>query len=217
MDARETIARRAALEVNDGEVVNLGFGMPLACADYIPAGVEVILQSENGCLMTGPTPKLGDQDADNGNAGGMPITLLKGAAIFDIAESFCIIRGGHVNTAILGALEVDQHGNIANWSMPGRSPGMGGAMDLVYGAQKVVAILQHQDKNGNSKILKDCQLPLTGLAAVNIIVTEKAVFKVTEDGLVLEEAAAGLTPDDIRAITQADFVVADDFCDYRLS
>ncbi len=217
MDTREVIARRAALELGDGEIVNLGFGMPLKVADYIPHGVEVILQSENGCLMTGPTPKRGEENGDNGNAGGMPLTLLKGASIFDIATSFGIIRGGHVNTTVLGALEVAQNGDLANWSMPGRSPGMGGAMDLVVGAKKVVVILQHTDKKGNSKILKECTLPLTAKAAVHVIITEQAVFHVTPDGLVLKEAIAGKTPEDIRAITEADFTVAPDFCEYRMS
>lgn len=217
MDVKEKLARRAALEVSNTEIVNLGFGMPLAVADYIPKGVEVVLQSENGCLMTGPTPALGEQDANNGNAGGMPITLLKGASIFDIATSFGIIRGGHVNTAILGALEVDQTGNIANWSMPGRSPGMGGAMDLVVGAKKIVVIIQHIDKNGNSKVLKECRLPLTGKGVVDVIITEQAVFHVTPAGLVLKEAADGKTPDDIRKITEAEFTVAPDFCEYRFN
>lgn len=220
MDYREMIARRAALELNDGEVVNLGFGMPTAVANYIPSGVNVILQSENGCLLFGPTPKLGQQDADNGNAGGQPITLLPGAAVFDLATSFSIIRGGHVDTTILGALEVDQEGNIANWAMvlaPGKySPGMGGAMDLVGGARKVVAVLQHVDKKGQSKILKQCYLPLTGKGVVQVIVTDQAVFHVTPQGLVLKEIAAGLTEQDIRDITEAKFSVADDVRPYRV-
>ena len=217
MDTREIIARRAALEVSNGEIVNLGFGMPLKVADYIPRDVSVILQSENGCLMMGPTPKRGEENADNGNAGGMPLTLLKGASIFDISTSFGIIRGGHVNTTVLGALEVAQKGDLANWSMPGRSPGMGGAMDLVVGAKKVVAILQHTDKQGNSKILKECSLPITGQAVVDVIITEQAVFNVTPEGLVLIEAIAGKTPEDIKAITDADFTVSPDFCEYRMS
>lgn len=216
MDFREMIARRAALELSDGEVVNLGFGMPTAVANFIPAGVEVILQSENGCLLFGPTPKSGEQDADVANAGGMPITLLPGASLFDIAASFGIIRGGHVDTAILGALEVDQNGSIANWSMPGRSPGMGGAMDLVTGARKIVAVLQHTDKKGSSKILKECTLPLTGRAAVDVIITDKAVFQVTADGLVLTEVAPGASVEDIKAITEAEFTVAPNLCQYRI-
>lgn len=219
MDAKDTIARRAALELSDGEVVNLGFGMPTAVANYIPEGVNVILQSENGCLLFGPTPKLGEQDADVANAGGQPISLLPGASIFDLSTSFCIIRGGHVDTTILGALEVDQEGNIANWAMPiapGRySPGMGGAMDLVGGARKVVATLQHNDKRGGSKVMKKCSLPLTGKGVLDVIITDKAVFQVTPDGLVLKEVAAGLTVDDIRSMTEAEFTVAADVCAYR--
>ena len=220
MDAKDMIARRAALELSDGEFVNLGFGMPTAVANYIPAGINVILQSENGCLMFGPTPKIGQQDADVANAGGQPITLMPGASIFDIATSFCIIRGGHVDTTILGALEVDQEGSIANWAMPlapGRySPGMGGAMDLVGGAKKVVATLQHNDKKGNSKVMKNCSLPLTGKSVLDVIITDKAVFHVNSNGLVLKEIAAGLTADDIRAITEAEFTVAPDVCEYRV-
>lgn len=214
------IARRASFELSDGEVVNLGFGMPTAVANFIPRGISVILQSENGCLLFGPTPRLGQQDADVANAGGQPISLLPGASIFDLATSFCIIRGGHVDTTILGALEVDQEGNIANWAMPiapGRySPGMGGAMDLVGGARKVVAMLQHSDKKGGSKVMKKCALPLTGKGVLDVIITEKAVFHVTPGGLVLKEMVAGLTVDDVRAITEADFTVAADLCEYRL-
>lgn len=219
MDAKDIIARRAALELSDGEFVNLGFGMPTAVANHIPANVNVILQSENGCLLFGPTPKLGQQDADIANAGGQPITLLPGASIFDISTSFCIIRGGHVDTTILGALEVDQEGSIANWAMPiapGRySPGMGGAMDLVGGAKKVVATLQHNDKKGNSKVMKKCALPLTGKGVLDVIITDKAVFHVSPDGLILKEIAAGLTADDIRQITEAEFTIAPDVCGYR--
>lgn len=220
MDFREMIARRAALELSDGEVVNLGFGMPTAVANYIPPGVDVILQSENGCLLFGPTPKQGQQDADDGNAGGQPISLQPGASIFDLTTSFSIIRGGHVDTTILGALEVDQQGNIANWAMPiapGKySPGMGGAMDLVGGARKVVATLQHNDKKGASKVLKECQLPLTGKGVVDVIITDKAVFAVSAAGLVLKEVASGFTVADIRELTEADFTVGDDLCEYRL-
>lgn len=220
MDYREMIARRAALELSDGEVVNLGFGMPTAVANFIPQGVNVILQSENGCLMFGPTPKRGEQDADIANAGGQPISLLPGASIFDLSTSFSIIRGGHVDTTILGALEVDQEGNIANWAMPlapGKySPGMGGAMDLVGGARKVVATLQHNDKKGSSKVMRQCLLPLTGKGVVDVIITDKAVFQKTADGLVLKEVAPGLTVDDIRNCTDAEFLVADDVCEYRL-
>jgi 3-oxoacid CoA-transferase B subunit len=220
MESKDIIAQRAALELADGEVVNLGFGIPTAVANHIPKGINIILQSENGCLMFGPTPRLGRQDADVANAGGQPISLLPGASVFDLSVSFSIIRGGHVDTTILGALEVDQQGNIANWAMPvapGRyAPGMGGAMDLVGGARKVVAVLQHADKHGRSKVLKQCSLPLTGRAAVDVIITDKAVFRVTPEGLLLTEVLAGLTVDDIRSMTDADFQVAPDLCEYRV-
>jgi acetate CoA/acetoacetate CoA-transferase beta subunit len=221
MDAKEMIARRAALELSDGEVVNLGIGIPTAVANYLPRGVNVILQSENGCLMFGPTPDLGEEDADFANAGAQPITLLPGAAIFDLATSLCIIRGGHVDSTILGALEVDQEGSIANWAMPiapGQySPGMGGAMDLVGGARKVIAVLAHCDKNGVSKVLKKCTLPLTGKSVVKTIITDKAVFDVDRGQLLLKEKVPGMTLDNLCAVTAADFTVSPDLCDYRLN
>lgn len=220
MDFRIQIARRAALELVDGAVVNLGFGMPTAAANFIPDGVNVILQTENGALCFGPTPKLGEQNTDIANAGGQPITLLPGACIFDSATSFGIIRGGHVDATILGALEVDQEGNIANWAMPvapGKyAPGMGGAMDLVTGARKVVAILQHVDKKGGSKVMKKCSLPLTGKGVVDVIITEKAVFQVSPQGLILKEKVADLTVEQIREMTEAEFTVASDLCEYRI-
>jgi 3-oxoacid CoA-transferase B subunit len=217
MDSREMISRRAALELQDGEVVNLGFGMPMAVVNFIPKDRNVVLQSENGCFLFGPTPKLGQQDSDVANAGSMPITLRPGASAFDFATSFGIIRGGHVSSAILGALEVDQEGSIANWSMPGRSPGMGGAMDLVVGARKIIAVLLHADKSGASKILKKCTLPLTGKGVVKVIITEKAVFQVTPEGLVLRELVAGLSLDGLKEITEAEFTTAPDLCAYRLA
>ena len=210
------ICRRAALELEDGDVVNLGFGMPLGVANFIPPAVDVLLQSENGCFRFGPTPRLGHQDSDTANAGSMPITLLPGASVFDLCTSFGIIRGGHVTTAILGALEVDEEGSIANWSMPGRSPGMGGAMDLVAGARKIIAILQHTDKNGESKVLKRCTLPLTGKGTVRVIITDKAVFEVTPEGLLLKELVPDLDPEGLRLITHASFTVAPDLRPYRL-
>jgi 3-oxoacid CoA-transferase B subunit len=221
MNMREMMARRAALELTNGEVVNLGFGIPLAVAEYLPQDVQVILQTENGALSFGPMPQLAETDSDFTNAGSLPITLLPGATLFDLATSFSIIRGGHVDTTILGALEVDQHGNIANWARPlapGRfAPGMGGAMDLVGGARKVVVTLQHNDKQGNSKVLKICTLPLTGLGRVDVIITEKAVFQVTPQGLLLQEIAEGYSPKDIRSCTEADFLVAPTCCAYRLA
>ena len=220
MDAKEMIARRAALELSDGEVVNLGLGIPVGVANYMPAGVNVILQGENGSLLFGPTPKLGQQDADVTNAGGKPVRLLPGASVFDLATSFCIIRGGHVDTTILGALEVDQEGNIANWAVPVApdryAPGMGGAMDLVGGVRKVVATLQHCDKEGNSKVMKRCTLPLTGKGVLDVIITDKAVFDVTSAGLVLREVAPGLSVEDIKAVTEAEFAVASDLREFRL-
>ena len=219
MEPRELIARRAAKELRNGQVVNLGIGIPTGVANYLPQDVQLVLQSENGCLMFGPTPSLGQQDADTANAGGQPITLLPGAAVFDLITSFGIIRGGYVDATILGALEVDQEGSIASWARPlapGKyTPGMGGAMDLVEGARKVIVTLLHSSKSG-SKILKKCSLPVTGRGVVDMIVTEKAVFQVTPDGLVLTEIADGLTVDDIRAITEADFTVTDDLLAYQV-
>ena len=220
VDAREMIARRAAKELSDGQVVNLGIGMPTAVANYLPADVELNLQSENGCLLFGPTPTLGSEDPDVANAGAQPISLVPGASVFDLATSFTIIRGGYVDATILGALEVDQEGNIANWALPlapGKfAPGMGGAMDLLFGARKVVVALEHSGKGG-SKILKRCRLPITGKGVVDVIVTEKAVFEVTPDGLVLTEMREGLTVDDIRSITEADFVVSENVRLYQVS
>lgn len=219
MDAREVIARRAAKELSDGQVVNLGIGIPTGVANYLPEGVELTLQSENGCLLFGPTPRLGDEDPDLANAGAQPISLLPGASVFDLATSFSIIRGGHVDITMLGALEVDQEGSIANWARPlapGKfAPGMGGAMDLLFGARKVVVTVEHSGKRG-SKILKRCRLPITGKSVVDVIITEKAVFEVTDDGLVLTEVLEGLTVDDIRKITEADFVVAENLGRYQL-
>ncbi|MGA2733238.1 MAG: 3-oxoacid CoA-transferase subunit B [Syntrophobacteraceae bacterium] len=220
MNEREMIARRAALELEDGAVVNLGIGIPTAVANYIPEGVEVTMHAENGVLAYGATPEVGRQDPDVFNAGAQPITLLPGAAIFDLSTSFGIIRGGHVDTVILGTLEVDQKGNLANWArelVPGKyGPGMGGAMELVSKARKVVVVTQHNVKNGESKILKECTLPLTGKGVVNVIVTEKAVFNVTPQALVLKEIAPGITVGELRAITDAEFIVAEDLCEYRL-
>jgi len=217
--SKELIAQRGALELKDGQVVNLGFGTPTLVANYVPEEVNVILQSENGCLMFGAKPEYGKQDADLANAGSQPITLLPGASIFDLATSFAIIRGGHVDVTILGALEVDQEGNISNWAhpvAPGRyAPGMGGAMDLVGGAKSVVATLLHTDKKGASKVLKKCTLPITGAKVLTKIITDKAVFDVTPQGLVLIEVLEGLNADDIKAMTDAEFTVSPDLCAYR--
>lgn len=215
MNDRDKMSKRAGLELVGASVVNLGFGMPVNVANFIPEGVEVQLETENSALGMGPTPKLGEQDSDNANAAGFPITLLPGASIFDVGVSFGIIRGGHVDVAILGALEVDQEGSIANWSMPSRSPGMGGAMDLVAGAKKIVIMLTHTNKAGESKILKKCTLPLTGYGVVDMIITEKAVFQLEDGKMFLKEKVPELSVEDIRAITEAEFEVAEDLQDYQ--
>lgn len=217
MNSREKIARRAALELNDGNVVNLGHGIPVGVANYVPDDVEVILQTENGALNMGPTPKWGEQCSDDGNASGLPITLKPGAAIFDVGVSFGIIRGSHVDVSILGSLEVDQEGSLANWTMPGFSPGMGGAMDLVACARKIVVVMNHNNKDGTSKFLKKCTLPLTGHGVVNRLVTDKAVFEFGPDGPVLIEKDPGLTVEELRGETDAVFIVSPYLCDYRMS
>lgn len=208
MNARELIARRIAKEFKDGMVVNLGFGMPTMAANYIPEGTNVVLQTENGGLLFGPKPSRDEADPDLANAGGEPITMLPGASSFDIAFSFCIIRGGHVDATVLGALEVDQAGNIANWKIPGKFvPGMGGGMDLLVGAKKVITALSHTDKKGNPKILKKCTLPLSAAGVVDLIITEKAVIEVTKDGLVLKEVAPGITVQEVIEKTEADLII----------
>lgn len=211
MDSREIIARRIAKEFKEGMVANLGFGMPTMAANYLPEGTSITLQSENGALRFGATPKRGEADPDLGNSGGAPITLLPGASTFEMDLSFAIIRGGHVDLTALGALEVDQEGNIANWKIPGAfAPGMGGAMDLLVGAKYVIASLNHSDKKGNSKILKKCTLPLSAAKCVNLIITEKAVMEVTDKGLVLKEVGPGLTVEDVVKCTDADLIIPDD-------
>lgn len=212
MENREFITRRIAREFKDGDVVNLGIGMPTMVANYIPEGVQVILQSENGLLGLGPKAEGDAIDPNITDAGGGFVTVLKGASFFDSSTSFGIIRGGHVNDTVLGALEVDQEGNLASWMIPGKKvTGMGGAMDLVVGARNVIIAMEHQNKNGESKILKKCRLPLTAAGQVNMIVTEKAVFEIVKGtGLVLKEIAPELTIEDIRISTEADFVVSED-------
>ncbi|QJW45251.1 CoA transferase subunit B [bacterium BFN5] len=207
MDAKTIIAKRVSQEFQDGYVVNLGIGIPTLAADHLPEGVSVILQSENG--FVGLAPLEGTPIPDLVNAGGKPVSIIPGGAVFDSAMSFSIIRGGHVDVTVLGALEVDQEGNLANWMVPGKLvPGMGGAMDLVSGAKKVIVAMEHTAKDGVPKILKKCTLPLTGKGVVDLIITNLCVFAVTKEGLVLKEIAPAVTVDDVRVKTEADFVVA---------
>jgi len=202
---REVIAKRVAQELKDGDVVNLGIGLPTLVANYIPEGIDVTLQSENGFVGIGPAPAEGEEEKDLVNAGGLHVTVLPGAAFFD--SSFGIIRGGHVDATVLGALEVDQEGNLANWMIPGKKvPGMGGAMDLVVGAKKVIVAMEHTAK-GTAKILKKCTLPLTAAHQVNLIVTEMAVMEVTSEGLVLRELGPESTIEDVKNATLADLII----------
>ena len=209
LDKRERIVKRIARELRDGFYVNLGIGLPTLIANYVPAAMDVILQSENGMLGIGPYPVEGCEDVDLINAGKETITELAGTAYFSSADSFAMIRGGHVDLSVLGAMEVDELGNLANWMIPAKMiKGMGGAMDLVAGARRVIIAMEHATKEGLPKILKKCTLPLTGVKVVDTIVTEMAYMRVTPEGLLLEEIALGLTVDDVQQATKAKLIVS---------
>ena len=208
-EMKQFIAKRVAKLLHDGDVVNLGIGLPTVVANYLPKGANIFLQSENGFLMVGPAPLEGEEDMRIVNAGGQCVTILPGGVFFDSATSFGIIRGGHVDMTVLGALQVDEKGNLANWMVPGKMvPGMGGAMDLVTGAKKVIVAMNHTAK-GSHKILKECTLPLTAVNAVDLIITEMGVMEVTNKGLVLTEINPAFTVEDVQNATGATLIISE--------
>ncbi|MBQ6900065.1 MAG: CoA transferase subunit B [Firmicutes bacterium] len=211
MDNKEKIARRAARFLKDGELVNLGIGIPTLVGNFVDENTEVLLQSENGFIGLGPAPEPGKEEKDVVNAGGHPVTMVTGGSCFDSNMSFALIRGGHVSTTMLGAFEVDQEGSIANWMIPGKKvPGMGGAMDLLVGAKTVIITMEHTTKNGEPRILKKCTLPLTAKNVVDYVVTELCVIHFTDEGLVLEEVAEGVTVEEVIAKTEAELIIPEE-------
>jgi acetate CoA/acetoacetate CoA-transferase beta subunit len=210
-ETRCIIAARAARELRDGEVTNLGAGIPMLVANYLPEGMDVIIQAENGIVGAGPVSPPGTEEPDRRNAGNLPVTLLPGGCYVDSATSFGMIRGGHIDATMIGTLQVDEEGNIANYEMPGRKIGMGGAMDLVTGAREVFVLTEHVCKDGSPKLLRRCTLPLTGAGECDVIITERALFRRAPGcGFVLEEVARGYTLDDIGSATELRYEVADD-------